>query len=288
MVFDRGVRLKKGEVLEPSRTSIGRSDWTRNIRERTRTAASSTSSWTNSTVRYPTATGPGAPPPIPARSTTGDDPRRDEAVRSGDRRLSAALCRRRDSETPMASRGRVHGKGVTTGRGRMCTRLAARPRDAGVVPRQLRRASDDPLSECRQGKLRLWVSIHRLGSNLSRGATSCPKFRPRSGERQPAVRGSRTYPGIRVCPRWLASCRRVSREDRRSLGRSTTSPAGRISWSPSLVQDQLESALLCLDLACNAVFDGSLSRRCPACASEDTIPSACGSDRAEAFHSVAG
>jgi hypothetical protein len=35
---------------------------------------------------------------------------------------------------------------------------------------------------------------------------------------------------------------------------------------------QLESALLCLDLACNAVFDGSLSRHCPGCGGEDTYP----------------
>lgn len=44
---------------------------------------------------------------------------------------------------------------------------------------------------------------------------------------------------------------------------------------------QLESALLCLDLACNAVFDGSLSRRCPACAGEDTYPLSVWLDRAE-------
>ena len=35
---------------------------------------------------------------------------------------------------------------------------------------------------------------------------------------------------------------------------------------------QLESALLCLDLGCNAVFDGSLTRHCPACGGEDTYP----------------
>lgn len=35
---------------------------------------------------------------------------------------------------------------------------------------------------------------------------------------------------------------------------------------------QLESALLCLDLACNAVFDGSLARHCPACGGEDAYP----------------
>ena len=44
---------------------------------------------------------------------------------------------------------------------------------------------------------------------------------------------------------------------------------------------QLESALLCLDLACNAVFDGSLSRGCPACAGEDTYPLSVWLDRAE-------
>ena len=43
---------------------------------------------------------------------------------------------------------------------------------------------------------------------------------------------------------------------------------------------QLESALLCLDLACNAVFDGSLSRHCPACAGEDTYPLIVWLDRA--------
>jgi hypothetical protein len=46
---------------------------------------------------------------------------------------------------------------------------------------------------------------------------------------------------------------------------------------------QLESALLCLDLACNAVFDGSLSRHCPACAGEDTYPLSVWLDRAEGF-----
>ena len=44
---------------------------------------------------------------------------------------------------------------------------------------------------------------------------------------------------------------------------------------------QLESALLCLDLACNAVFDGSFSWRCPACAGEDTYPLSVWLDRAE-------
>jgi hypothetical protein len=44
---------------------------------------------------------------------------------------------------------------------------------------------------------------------------------------------------------------------------------------------QLESALLCLDLACNAVFDGARSRRCPACAGEDTYPLSVWLDRAE-------
>jgi hypothetical protein len=46
---------------------------------------------------------------------------------------------------------------------------------------------------------------------------------------------------------------------------------------------QLESALLCLDLACNAVFDGSLSRHCPACAGEDTYPLSVWLDRVEGF-----
>jgi len=46
---------------------------------------------------------------------------------------------------------------------------------------------------------------------------------------------------------------------------------------------QLESALLCLDLACNAVFDGSLSRHCPACAGEDTYPLSVWLGRAEGF-----
>jgi hypothetical protein len=44
---------------------------------------------------------------------------------------------------------------------------------------------------------------------------------------------------------------------------------------------QLESALLCLDLACNAVFDGSLARHCPACGGEDTYPLSVWLDRAE-------
>jgi len=47
------------------------------------------------------------------------------------------------------------------------------------------------------------------------------------------------------------------------------------------VKIQLESALLCLDLACNAVFDGSLSRHCPACGSEDTYPPSVWLNRAE-------
>ena len=51
---------------------------------------------------------------------------------------------------------------------------------------------------------------------------------------------------------------------------------------------QLDSALLCLDLACNAVFDGSLSRRCPACAGEDTYPLSVWLDRAEGLPPHAG
>jgi hypothetical protein len=51
---------------------------------------------------------------------------------------------------------------------------------------------------------------------------------------------------------------------------------------------QLECALLCLDLACNAVFDGSLSRRCPACAGEDTYPLSVWLDRAEGLPPHAG
>jgi hypothetical protein len=51
---------------------------------------------------------------------------------------------------------------------------------------------------------------------------------------------------------------------------------------------QLESAPLCLDLACNAVFDGSLSRRCPACAGEDTYPLSVWLDRAEGLAPHAG
>jgi len=44
---------------------------------------------------------------------------------------------------------------------------------------------------------------------------------------------------------------------------------------------QLESALLCLDLDCNAVFDGSLGRHCPACGGEDTYPLSVWLDRGE-------
>jgi hypothetical protein len=51
---------------------------------------------------------------------------------------------------------------------------------------------------------------------------------------------------------------------------------------------QLDSALLCLDLACNAVFDGSLSRSCPACAGEDTHPLSVWLDRAEGLPPRAG
>ena len=43
----------------------------------------------------------------------------------------------------------------------------------------------------------------------------------------------------------------------------------------------LESALLCLDLACNTVFDGSRSRHCPACGAEDTYPITVWLDRVE-------
>jgi hypothetical protein len=46
---------------------------------------------------------------------------------------------------------------------------------------------------------------------------------------------------------------------------------------------QLESALLCLDLACNAVFDGSLSRHCPGCGGEDTYPLSVWLNRAESL-----
>ena len=46
---------------------------------------------------------------------------------------------------------------------------------------------------------------------------------------------------------------------------------------------QLESALLCLDLGCNAVFDGSLTRHCPACGGEDTYPLAVWLNRADAL-----
>jgi rRNA maturation endonuclease Nob1 len=35
---------------------------------------------------------------------------------------------------------------------------------------------------------------------------------------------------------------------------------------------QLESAQLCLDLTCNAVFDGMQSHRCPACGGEEVYP----------------
>ncbi len=44
---------------------------------------------------------------------------------------------------------------------------------------------------------------------------------------------------------------------------------------------QLESALLCLDLACNAVFDGALTRHCPGCGGKDTYPLSVWLDRAE-------
>jgi hypothetical protein len=51
---------------------------------------------------------------------------------------------------------------------------------------------------------------------------------------------------------------------------------------------QLESALLCLDLACNAVFDGSLSGHCPACGAKIRIPSACGSTAPRASRGPGG
>ena len=35
---------------------------------------------------------------------------------------------------------------------------------------------------------------------------------------------------------------------------------------------QLESALLCLDLSCNVIFDGSHTRRCPTCGGQDSYP----------------
>jgi hypothetical protein len=42
--------------------------------------------------------------------------------------------------------------------------------------------------------------------------------------------------------------------------------------STGSVKIQLESAILCLDLSCNTVFDGSLARHCPVCAGKDTYP----------------
>jgi len=66
--------------------------------------------------------------------------------------------------------------------------------------------------------------------------------------------------------------------------RTHDEPSGEDLMEPiSSFKIQLESALLCLDLACNAVFDGSLSRRCPACAGEDTYPLSVWLDRAEGF-----
>jgi hypothetical protein len=49
----------------------------------------------------------------------------------------------------------------------------------------------------------------------------------------------------------------------------------------SSFQIRLESALLCLDLACNTVFDRSVARQCPACGSKDTYPLVVWLDRAE-------
>jgi hypothetical protein len=49
----------------------------------------------------------------------------------------------------------------------------------------------------------------------------------------------------------------------------------------------LESALLCLDLACNTVFDGSRSRHCPACGAEDTYPITVWLDRVEGHRDTA-
>jgi hypothetical protein len=49
----------------------------------------------------------------------------------------------------------------------------------------------------------------------------------------------------------------------------------------SSIKIQLECALLCLDLDCNAVFDRSLSRHCPACGGDDTYPLAVWLDRGE-------
>jgi hypothetical protein len=64
--------------------------------------------------------------------------------------------------------------------------------------------------------------------------------------------------------------------------RTHDQPCGEDLMEPiSSFKIQLESALLCLDLDCNVVFDGSRSRHCPACGSEDTYPLAVWLDRAE-------
>jgi hypothetical protein len=74
-----------------------------------------------------------------------------------------------------------------------------------------------------------------------------------------------------------------SREERDLMSERThDQPSGEDLMEPiSAFKIQLESALLCLDLACNAVFDGSLSRHCPACGGEDTYPLIVWLDRAE-------
>lgn len=46
---------------------------------------------------------------------------------------------------------------------------------------------------------------------------------------------------------------------------------------------QLQSALLCLDLSCNTVFDGSLTRHCPICAGENAYPLVVWLDRRESL-----
>ncbi len=45
----------------------------------------------------------------------------------------------------------------------------------------------------------------------------------------------------------------------------------------------LDSAMLCLDLACNAVFDGSISRCCPRCGRGEGYPLIVWLNREERF-----
>ncbi len=50
--------------------------------------------------------------------------------------------------------------------------------------------------------------------------------------------------------------------------------------SDSLAGVDLRSAVLCIELTCNTVFNGTAYRRCPSCGSAEYYPLVCWLDRA--------